>query len=129
MKSFLYVLLSLLTVSSTGFAQGHLVPGLYQDYAGAIGPGDFCSYCAFENRADVPTSGKARYLVNNDRYSITARCRELGWDSGQALELYTHQEWCRYGNARTRTWDPNNRRWMFGNCTNGNVKLARCFRR
>lgn len=101
-----------------------------QDFGGATGPGDMCQTCALENRADVPRgSGKNRFLLNNDGDSVDARCRELGFDWGQTLQVYSYQEWCKYGNARTRTYDTRARRWSFGSCTDGNVKAARCFKR
>lgn len=149
MKRILILVISFLAISSMSFAQDRdgrrdrnrtpdrgRGPGrggpAYQDYSGAIGPGDYCSTCAFENRNDVPRTGKRsspdRYLVNNDRDSIDARCQELGWDYGQALQWFTYREWCRYGNARTRTWDRYRRDWTFGRCVDGNVKAARCFR-
>lgn len=108
-------------------------PKASQDYSGAIGPGNFCTNCAFENRADVPQTGKKktpdRYLVNSDQDSVDARCQELGWDYGQAIEWFSYQEWCKYGNAKTRMWDRRARDWSFGSCRDGNVKLARCFRK
>lgn len=150
MKRIFVLVISLLAICSVSFAQDHdhgrgrrdrnppdrgpdrgRVSS--QDYSGAIGPGDYCPDCAFENRSDAPRSGKRsspdRYLVNSDRASIDARCQELGWDYGQATQWFTYQEWCRYGNARTRTWDPHYHEWTFGRCTDGNVKMARCFRR
>lgn len=105
----------------------------FRDYPGAIEAGNYCTTCAFENRTDVPTSGSSkardRFLVNNDRESINARCRELGWRRGEALQWYSYGEWCRYKNAKTRTWDPYYREWTFGPCRDGNVKLARCYGR
>ncbi len=134
MKSFLSVFILSLLVSPVALSQ-ELVSQApsFKDYPGATAAGNYCTKCAFENRTDVPISGspnaRNRYLVNNDRASINARCRELGWENGEALEWFSFEEWCRYKNARTRTWDRINREWIFSACRDGNVKLARCYRR
>lgn len=130
MTKLITIFFSVLFISNLSFAQNRGDRReSFKDYPGATG--DYCWDCAFENRNDVPRgrSCKAenRYLVNNTRASINARCRELGWDYGRALEVYSYNEWCKYCNARTRTWDGYD--WVFGSCVNGNVKVARCFRR
>ncbi len=149
MKLRLIVMIGSLMMSSAGFAQvdGGLrnedrrsdrreqnnQASSSKDFPGAIEAGNYCTTCAFENRTDVPTSGspkaRDRFLVNNDRDSINARCRELGYRRGEALQWYSYAEWCRYKNAKTRTWDPYYREWTFGACRDGNVKVARCYSR
>lgn len=105
----------------------------YGNFPGALGQGNFCETCAFENKVDsgCPPPGPSRgackrYLVNNDQASVNRRCQELGFVHGVVTSTFTSAEWCgTYSNAYTRRWDGT--KWLLGKCVNGNVKQATCY--